>query len=116
MAKKTYVLRATNGRYYQAFYRPVLAMTDDQTFVVSSPDVEKAKRFRTLCMATHRAKALSSKGICYYYVYEEVDESAGKMLVIRNEQAIEKIRRSELEATEKIERLIAEWKIYHKID
>lgn len=113
MMGKTFVIIDTNGCYYRSFCDNFFTTAHCQVFVTDTSDYERAKKFRFLWWATHRAKILSIKASCYHYVYEVIREKPEQILIIRNNAVIERIRKKDSETLEEVERIIAEWKIKH---
>ncbi len=111
MPKNTYVIQDNDGHFYRSFCDSYLTTAHSQVLVMDTTDIERARRFRSLWWATHRAKFLSINASRYYYVYEVTDKETEQKLICRNEQVIERIRKNDSEIMEEIERIIAEWKI-----
>ena len=113
MPRRTFVIINTDGRYYRSFCDSYFTTAHSQILVTDTTDFEKSRTFRSLMWATHRAKILSIKSNRYHYVYEVTGE---RKLIIRNEQVIEKIRKSDNDTMKEIERMIADWKREHDLD
>lgn len=113
MPRRTFVIINTDGRYYRSFCDSYFTTSHSQILVTDTTDFEKARTFRSLMWATHRAKILSVKSNRYHYVYEVTGE---RKLNIRNEQVIEIIRKSDNDTMKEIERMIADWKREHDLD
>ena len=112
MPKKTYVIMDTDGRYYHSFCDAFLTTAYSRVLVLSTSDFEKARKFRSLRWATHRARFLSVKASDCYYVYEVTEQG----LIIRNEQVVERIRYNDFKVMEEVEIIIAEWKATRGLD
>ena len=116
MSRKTYVIKDTDGRYYRSFCDNFFTTAPSDILVTHTDDFHKAKKFRSLMWATHRAKLLSNKDYDYYYVYEVTSKGSEQVYFIRNETVIDKIRVRDSETMKEIERIIAEWKAERGLD
>lgn len=116
MPKKTYVIRDNNGRYYCCFCDPSFTTAHSQVLVADTTEIERARKFRSLWWATHRAKYLSINTFGYYYVFEIIKNDPVPLLQIRNKDAIDKIRKCDDETMREIESIITKWKSEHGLD
>ena len=116
MPKKTYVIRDDDGRYYQTFCDSSFTTAHSQVLVTDTTEIERGRKFRSLRLATHRAKYLSSRAFSYYYVFEIIKNAPAPLLQIRNKDVIDRIRNSDDETTREIERIITKWKAEHDLN
>ena len=118
MLKRTFVIIDTDGRYYRSFFEPFFAITHSRVLVNDTKELEKARKFRTLWWATYRAKYLSKNASPgYYYVYEWIKNTDGKsMMIMRNEQVIDKIKQKDADTLEKIQQIIDDWRKRRGLD
>ena len=116
MPKKTYVIRDSDGRYYRSFCDSSFTTAHSQVLVTDTTEIERARKFRSLWWATHRAKFLSLNAFSYYYVFEIVENDPEPLLQIRNKDVIEKIRNSDDETMSEVESIITKWKAEHGLD
>ena len=113
MPKKTYVIIDTEGHFYRSHCAAFFATSPYPLLVTHTADLGNARRFRSLRWATHRAKVLSTNTNRYYYVHEVIGEGAERKMPIRNEQAVEMIRKNDSATMEEVERIIDRWKMKH---
>ncbi len=116
MPKKTYVIRDSDGRYYRSFCDSSFTTAHSQVLVTDTTEIERARKFRSLWWATHRAKHLSHNAFSYYYVFEIIENDPEPLLKIRNKDVIEKIRNSDDETMSEVESIITKWKSEHGLD
>ena len=116
MPKKTYVIRDNNGRYYCCYCDSSFTTAHSQVLVTDTTEIERARKFRSLWWATHRAKYLSNKDFSYYYVFEIIENDMVPLLQIRNKDAINKIRKSDDKTMREIESIITKWKAERGLD
>ena len=116
MPKKTYVIRDADGRYYRSYGENFFTTAYSKILVIETYDLSLARKFRSLFWATHRAKFLSLNGDNYYYVYEVIIGEPEPLLQIRNKDAIDKIRKTDLETIAEIKRIVEERKGEHDPD
>ncbi len=116
MPKKTYVIRDSDGRYYRSFCDSSFTTAHSQVLVTDTTEIERARKFRSLWWATHRAKHLSLNAFSYYYVFEIIENDPEPLLKIRNKDVIEKIRNSDDETMSEVESIITKWKSEHGLD
>lgn len=116
MPKKTYVIRNSDGRYYRSFCDSSFTTAHSQVLVTDTTELERARMFRSLWWATHRAKYLSINTFGYYYVFEIIKNDPVPLMQIRNKDAIEKIRNRDVETMKEIEVIITKWKAEHGLD
>lgn len=116
MPRRTFIIINIDGRYYRSFCDSYFTTANSQIFVTDTADFEKARTFRSLRWATHRAKFLSVKSNRYHYVYEAVGNEGERKLIIRNEQIIKRIRKTDTDTINEIENMIANWKMKHGLD
>ena len=116
MPKKTYVIRDSDGRYYRSFCDSSFTTAHSQVLVTDTTEIERARKFRSLWWATHRAKYLSINAFGYYYVFEIIKNDPVPLLQIRNKDAIDKIRKRDVETMKEIEGIITKWKEEHGLD
>lgn len=115
MPKKTYVIRDSEGHYYCSFCDSFFTTAHSQVLVTDTTKNESARKFRSLCWATHRAKHLSSRAFSYYYVFEIIKNAPAPLLQIRNKDVIDRIRNSDDETMREIESIITKWKAEHDL-
>lgn len=113
MPKKTYVIRDSDGRYYRSFCDSSFTTAHSHVLVTDTTELERARKFRSLWWATHRAKYLSINAFGYYYVFEIIESPSETLLQIRNKDTIDKIRKCDDETMREIESIITKWKAEH---
>jgi len=116
MPKKTYVIRDSNGRYYRSFCDSSFTTAHNQVLVTDTIEIDKARKFRSLWWATHRAKFLSINAFSYHYVFEIIENEPAPLLQIRNKEVIEKIRNSDDDTMREVESIIKKWRAEHGPD
>ena len=116
MPKKTYVIRDSDGRYYRSFCDSSFTTAHSQVLVTDTTEIERARKFRSLWWATHRAKHLSVNTFSHYYVFEIIEGGTEPLLQIHNKDIIDRIRNSDDETMKEIESIITKWKAEHGLD
>lgn len=116
MPKKTYVIQDNDGRYYRSFCDSYFTTAHSQVLVTDTAEIERARKFRSLCWAKHRAKFLSINAFSYYYVFEFIKIDTEPLLQIRNKEVIEKIKNSDDETMREVEEIITKWNAEHGMD
>ena len=116
MPKKTYVIRDSDGRYYRSFCDSSFTTAHSQVLVTDTTEIERARKFRSLWWAMHRAKFLSLNAFSYYYVFEIIEGGTEPLLQIRKKDVIDRIRNSDDETMREVESIITKWKAEHGLD
>ena len=116
MQKKTYVIRDCDGRCYRSFCDSSFTTAHSHVLVTDITELKRARKFRSLWWATHRAKYLSINAFDYYYVFEIIENGTEPLLQIRNKDTIDKIRKRDDETMREIESIITKWKAEHGLE
>lgn len=105
-----YIIIGSNREAYKRSYTLDLSFPPDYV-VEGTEDYDSARIFHSLRWATHRARQLTRKSKCAYYVYLQITVDGKKYYHLVDEHINDDIFEEEDKLQEEIDKIIADWKV-----